>query len=130
MRIKSCYVPKSQLISFNLLVSSMLGMCVLNIAFERLKVRNVAKTLLVTLDGVFALLKLFFNLLGEIRLGDNDIIDLKHHSFSYHCFSHVISSTYSKLLNRTRAFNVTKSSLESLEFDINLLNSAGSLLNL
>lgn len=59
----------------------MLGMCVLNIAFERLKVRNVAKTLLVTLDGVFALLKLFFNLLGEIRLGDNDIIDLKHHSF-------------------------------------------------
>lgn len=52
----------------------------------RLEVRDIAETFLVTLDSVLALLELFLNLLGDLRLGDDDIVNL--------IIPHAISSIY------------------------------------
>lgn len=44
---------------------------------DSLEVRDVAELLLVTGLGVLALLETLLDLGGEVRLGDNDIVDLE-----------------------------------------------------
>lgn len=80
-----------------------------------------------------SLLEALFNVLGDLGLGNDNVINLNVYNININPhlqYNSIIADTYGELFNGTRTFNVAEGGMKILEFVFDLLNGLLGLGNL